>query len=42
MKKGRYSNSAYGLMRDRMAEQKKRERENEIRKRIPYKYCIAN
>ena len=40
MKKSNYSRSAYGQMRDRIEEHKRKERENEIRKRFPYKYFL--
>lgn len=42
MKKGRYASSPYGIMRDRIAEREKERKENEIKKRFPYKYFLNN
>ena len=39
--KSKYSNSPYGRMRDKIAERKEKGREKEVRKRFPYKYCLA-
>ena len=39
MKKGNYSNSPYGKMRERIKEREEKEKK-EIRNRVPYKYIM--
>lgn len=39
MKNGKYSDSPYGKMRDRIKEKEEKEKK-EIRNRVPYKYIM--